>query len=117
MTRTRGPELCAPCAGHRHNATGAPVGDDALDCTDYADIAGAAAQVAAHSDANLAFRGGFRPQYEIARGDQHAGSAVAALQSVLAGESDAQLLADLIVVETLDGDDIRAAARHGISDT
>jgi hypothetical protein len=117
MTGTRRPELCAPCAGHRDNATGASAGDDALDCTDYADIAGAAAQVAAHSDPNLAFQGGLRPQDEIARGDQHAGSAIAALQSVLARESDAQLFADLIVVEPLDGDDIRAAARHRIGDT
>jgi hypothetical protein len=36
---------------------------------------------------------------------------------VLARESDAQLFADLIVIETLDGGDIRAAARHRISDT
>src|SRR5439155_14039292 len=76
----------------------------------------AAAQVAAHRLPNLPLVGRLGAQHEVARSDQHAWRAIAALQRVLARERGAQLAHDLVVVEALDRGDARALARHRIGD-
>ena len=63
----------------------------ALDCAHDADVAGAAAQIAGQllADARLIRRR--QAEHDVARGDQHAGRAIAALQRVLGAESFAQI--------------------------
>ena len=62
------------------------VGHDRLDGVDDAHVAGAAAEVAAHLVADLGARQPALAAHEIARGNQHAGRTVAALQRVRLGE-------------------------------
>ena len=81
-----------------------------------ADIAGAATKVAAHSHADVVLVRRLRAQDEIAAGHQHAGRAIAALQSMFAGKCRTQLRADVIVVEALDRGNARASAGYGIGD-
>ena len=70
---------------------------------DDAEIAGAAAEVAGKLDPDALLVGARQALHDVARGDQHAGRAEAALQRVLAREGLAQPLHQRIVVEALDG--------------
>ena len=56
-----------------------------------ADIAGAAAQISAQSDADETLIGLRQPQHEIARGDQHSRRAVTALQRMFTREGRTEL--------------------------
>ena len=84
-------------------------GDDAL-------IAGAAAQVAAELDPDATRVGRGQADHDVARGDQHARRAVAALQAVLGGEGAAQARHDRVVVEALDGAHLGAVAGKRVGD-
>ena len=75
-----------PSTRFRRDIACAPRFDHGLDRPHDADIAGAAAQIAAQSDADQAFIGLRQAQHEIARGDQHSRRAVTALQRMFAGE-------------------------------
>ena len=70
---------------------------------DDAEIAGAAAEIAGKLHADALLVGARQPLHDVARGDQHAGRAEAALQAVLAIEGFAQPRHQRIVVEALDG--------------
>ena len=94
----------------------APRFDHGLDRPHDADIAGAAAQIAAQSDADQTLVGLRQPQHEIARGDQHSRRAVAALQGMLAGEGRTKLRCHRVLVEAFDRGDLRPFAGNGIGD-
>ena len=116
MARPHGPETLAAPIQLRRNASRAALRDDRLNGANDSDIAGAAAEIAAHPDPDLALISLRQPQHQVAGGHQHSRRAIAALQCVLAGERRAQLDGDLVVVEPLDRGDLRARASRGIGD-
>src|SRR5262245_28585878 len=116
MMRAGRPERAASGARLRFDASLSSRPDDAYHRPHDADIAGAAAQVAAKPQPDVPLAGLGEPQDEVARRDQHAGGTEAALQRMLAGERGAQLGGDLVVVEALDGGDARALAGERIGD-
>ena len=83
-----------------------------LDGVDDAHIAGAAAQVAAHLGADLGPRQAALAAHQVARGDQHAGGAIPALQGVRFGEGLTQAGHRRVIVEALDGAHAGAVAGH-----
>src|SRR5580698_3087353 len=84
--------------------------DHRADRAHNSDIAGTAAQVAAHADANRVLVRCTETQDEIARRYQHARCAIAALKCVFAAEGGAQFGGDLVVVEAFDRGDACAVA-------
>ena len=96
------PERRAAGIRHGRYAAGAAFGEHALHRADNAGIAGAAAEIAAHGDADVLFARLVEPRHHVARGDEHARRAVAALQRMLAREGGAQFAGDLVIV---DGED------------
>src|SRR5262249_47264034 len=80
------------------------------------EISGAAAQVAGELDPDAALVRLRQPLHEVARRDQHAGRAEAALQSVLARERRTQLLHDRVAIEAFDRLHRAAVALHRIGD-
>ena len=102
--------------GLRRDDAGARSRHHALDGVDDAHVAGAAAQVAAHLGADLGAREAALAAHEVARGDQHAGRAVAALQGVRLVKAWRMRRHQRIVVEALDGAHVGAVAGHRVGD-
>src|SRR5581483_7566087 len=73
-------------------------------------IAGAAAEIAAELEADARGVGVREPAHDVARGHQHAGRAVAALEPVLGLEGGAKPRGNRILVEPLDGADLAPLA-------
>jgi hypothetical protein len=82
------------------------------DGVDDADIARAPTEVAGEFLADARVLDLAQPHDHVARGDQHAGRAIATLQSVMGRERLAQFRHQRIVVEALDGADVAAVAIH-----
>ena len=92
MSRTRRPHRPASGIGYRRDAAHPPAFDHAGNGADDPNIAGTAAQIAAHRDANFLLVCAIGPHDQIAGGNQHSRRAIAALQRVLARErADAAL--------------------------
>ena len=73
--------------GNSRNTASATIGNDALNRAHDADIAGASAEIAAHRDADVMLAGRLHAQHDVARGNDHARRAIAALQRVVSRES------------------------------
>src|SRR4051812_16669347 len=116
MTRPCRPDHAAAGAGNGCDVATPTRDDHTPDGADDADITGAAAEIAAHRHANFLLVRSRAAQNKVARRDQHSRRAVAALQGVLALESLAQFARDLVVVQSLDGDDFGAVAGDRIGD-
>jgi hypothetical protein len=89
MTGAGGAQCNPPRAVDRLNAALAAISDHALDRAHNTDIAGATAEIAAHSDADRMFVIIQRAQNNVATRHQHARRAIAALQGMLAPERPA----------------------------
>ena len=100
----------------RRNPALAPGGDDAFHSLGDPDIAGAATKIAAETQPDTPFVGLPKATNQIPGRDQHAGRAESALQCVFPVEGGAQLDCDLVVIQPLDGGDVRAAAGAGEGD-
>ena len=95
--------------------TGAVFLQYAADGTHDPDISGAAAEIAAQLEADAPLVGVGKTRDDVARGDQHARRAEAALQSMLGGECPSQCNHHGIILQSFDGRDLRAFAQDSIS--
>lgn len=102
-----------PLGRQRADALCTARGDDGSNRLHDARISGAAAEIAGEAEADARLVRFRQAQHEVTGRHQHARRAEAALERVLAIEGGAQLGGDGIVVQPLDGDDIRALAGAG----
>src|SRR4051812_6555773 len=96
------PDGSWPATSARRNPARGARGEDGAPRADDADIAGAAAEIAGKPEPDPPFVRVGQPDHQVARGNQHAGRAVSALQGMLARESGPQLGGDVVLVEALD---------------
>src|SRR5437016_1235441 len=106
-----------PWLGRRRGeGAGATLLQHAANGAHDADISGAAAKVAAQLEADAPLVGSGKTADDVARGDQHSRRAESALQTMLGRERLPQRGHDGIVLEPLDGRDLRALAKDRIGD-
>src|SRR5580693_2479407 len=113
--RSGWPQSLAAASWDGRDAACTTVGKHGLDRAHDADITCASAEIAAHRDADVVLARRFHAQHNVARRNNHAGSAIAALQSMMSRESRPQLARNLVLVEAFDGGDfgVFASDREG----